>query len=105
MNLIVSGSRDFKNYGEFRSAMAITGFWQRKIECMILGDATGVDSLAENYAKFYNIPYKKFEADWNTNGRAAGPIRNSAMVDYGKKLGNCHLLALWEFFCFSPQKW
>jgi UDP-N-acetylmuramoylalanine-D-glutamate ligase len=30
------------------------------------------------------IPVETYEADWDTHGKAAGPIRNKRMLDEGK---------------------
>jgi hypothetical protein len=51
---------------------------------VIVGGAVGADTLAEHWAKDRRIPYRIFMADWATHGRAAGPIRNKAMLDEGK---------------------
>ena len=39
---------------------------------------------AEQYAAENNVPIKIFPAEWKKYGKAAGPIRNKAMLDYAK---------------------
>lgn len=51
---------------------------------LISGAAPGADSLAIQWAKARNVPYKAFPAKWKEHGRAAGPIRNQQMLDEGK---------------------
>jgi len=41
----------------------------------------GADCFASNYAKVRNFNLITKEADWDTHGKAAGPIRNSEMLD------------------------
>jgi hypothetical protein len=56
-----------------------------------VGDCpTGIDSAAKAWwwdgrdrRAVAPDSLKEFEADWKTHGRAAGPIRNQAMVDAG----------------------
>ena len=53
---------------------------------LILGDCpTGADKYALDWAKLmirklYPVDYRRFVADWETHGRAAGPFRNTEMV-------------------------
>jgi hypothetical protein len=57
--------------------------------CVIAGGASGADALAEEWArsrigKRDGISFHGFKADWAKHGRAAGPIRNQAMIDRGR---------------------
>lgn len=57
--------------------------------CVIAGGATGADAFAEKWARSYigkreGVSYHGFKADWEKHGKAAGPIRNQAMIDRGK---------------------
>lgn len=52
-------------------------------EVLILhGAATGADSLVEEVAKELGLKTKPFPAEWSKYSRAAGPIRNKAMLDF-----------------------
>jgi hypothetical protein len=51
---------------------------------LIAGGARGADIMAENYAEMLKIPRRIYYPDWNTYGRAAGPIRNRRMLIDGK---------------------
>lgn len=44
---------------------------------------TGVDLVVDKWAERNLIPVKRFPADWDKHGKAAGPIRNQQMVDKG----------------------
>lgn len=81
MKCIIAGGRKFKDaillkkeVDDFRDTHDITE--------IVSGHALGADSLGEAYANFYGIKLTIFKADWDTYGRAAGPIRNKQMIDY-----------------------
>lgn len=44
------------------------------------GGAHGVDASAERWANARCVPTVVFPADWDTHGRAAGPIRNRQLA-------------------------
>lgn len=90
MKLIIAGSRNIAQISFIRQAMSIV---QSKVEVteIVSGNARGVDSLGEQFAKENNIPLKLFPADWNKYGRAAGMRRNAEMAEYADGL-----LAIWD---------
>lgn len=53
---------------------------ERGITLIINGGAKGADALARDWARSKAIPYLTCPADWETHGRAAGPIRNKLML-------------------------
>lgn len=53
---------------------------ENEIEYLISGHAAGADTLAEEWALARGIHVKAWAADWNSHGRAAGPIRNERML-------------------------
>lgn len=48
---------------------------------VIHGDAPGADRLAGRLGKQWGAKIVKEPADWDTHGKAAGPIRNQKMLD------------------------
>lgn len=58
---------------------------------IVTGGCRGVDHSAKAWAMHHRIPHREFPADWNTHGKAAGPIRNKQMAEYADKL-----VALWD---------
>ena len=50
---------------------------------IIAGGAKGADTIAEGVGKALGLTVEVFQADWATYGRAAGPIRNKAMLQSG----------------------
>lgn len=66
----------------------------QEITEVISGGAEGVDSEAQHFASHMGhdgTPFKLFSADWKKHGRAAGPIRNKQMAEYGHAL-----LLIWD---------
>lgn len=99
MKLVVSGSRHIEDYGLFCQAMEESGFLMTRngVECIIQGGATGVDSLAKRFADEAGTTVITMKADWNEHGKAAGPIRNSEMIQYAVEDGEtAGLLAIWD---------
>ena len=88
LNVIVAGGRNYSDYkavktklDNFRSTL------KPGTEVNIIsGGATGADSLGERYAKENNLDIRRFSADWNQHGKAAGPIRNEQMATEGDVL-------------------
>ena len=77
MKLIIAGGRDYKmtpdDWGKLDEIVVTE---------VVSGCASGADKAGEYYAEQKGLPVTKFPADWNANGRAAGPIRNREMADY-----------------------
>ena len=66
---------------------------------VVSGGAPGADKGGEFWARLNRIPVKSFPADWETHGKAAGPIRNAQMAEYADALalfpggrGSCSML-------------
>lgn len=51
---------------------------------IIHGNAEGVDSEADYWARSHCIPRFVFPANWGHHKKSAGPIRNSLMLKIGK---------------------
>ena len=89
--VIVAGSRDFDDYELLkRKCMGLTRLKDVEI---VSGGARGADSLGERFAREFGIPVKRFPADWNAYGKAAGPIRNAEMAEYASKADEGYLVA------------
>lgn len=88
MKTIIAGGRNITNYSLLLSTIGESVF---TITEVISGMAPGVDTLAIDYAKDNHLPLREFHADWNQYKRAAGPIRNRQMAEYGEAL-----IAIWD---------
>ena len=49
---------------------------------------TGADALADKLAMKYGLPIKRYPADWDNEGKSAGPKRNSKMIRSEHVSGN-----------------
>jgi hypothetical protein len=90
MKVIVAGSRDVIDYLIVEEAIRSSPF-ANDITEVVSGTARGVDRLGENYAKFNNIPIKRFPANWDKYGKRAGYLRNAEMAHYSDAL-----VAVWD---------
>lgn len=92
MRLIIAGCRDF-NPDDHRMAKEVESIERAlgKATEIVHGGAKGVDSAAARWAGLVGRPSRCFMADWNTYGKAAGPLRNREMAKYGDAL-----LAFWD---------
>lgn len=78
---LICGGRDFTDEAMFGNAIGdlirLRGLPSKIIE----GGAKGADRMARTWAGQKAIEVKTEEADWNKYGKAAGHIRNQAMLD------------------------
>lgn len=97
MRVLVCGSRHFKDKDLLYNTLDATAteykLWAIPDEYgntlplgmeIISGCAKGADSIAIDYAVVNWLKLYEYPADWNTYGKAAGPIRNKQMLDEGK---------------------
>jgi hypothetical protein len=80
--ILVTGGRD--NYDWLTIERAIFDHCKQG-DVIVHGAASGADSIASQLVR-YNPDFfdeDPFPADWDTHGKAAGGIRNQAMLDSG----------------------
>lgn len=77
--VIVCGGRDFKDK-DFVFKVLDEVHKEVGISVVIHGGATGADYIAHRWARSRKINEIEMPADWETHGRAAGPMRNSLML-------------------------
>jgi hypothetical protein len=77
---VVGGSRYqqnrnfvFRAMDTLRKELGITSVAQ--------GGARGTDELIKVWAESRGVPCRTYEANWDKHGKAAGPIRNSEMLE------------------------
>lgn len=76
MRVVVCGSRVWTNMQVIKETLD-----KYHLEKIVVGDASGADTLVVRYAIENNIPYQIYKADWNSYGKAAGPRRNKQMLE------------------------
>lgn len=92
--VVIGGCRDYNNYNIFKIHVDhLLQNIRNKFNIVIVsGGATGVDAMAERYAKENSFPFELFSADWNRYGKSAGPKRNEQMVQVAD-----YVIAFWDF--------
>ena len=90
--VVVAGCRDFADY-ELLKEKCDFYLQNKKPEIIVIvsGHASGADTLGERYAQERGYETEVYPADWKTNGRAAGPIRNAQMATVADAL-----IAFWD---------
>lgn len=84
MKLIIAGGRSITV--TVQALFNLLNHFELSPSEIVSGGAYGVDNAGERYAKQYRIKLRTFPADWDKHGRAAGPIRNKEMANYGDQL-------------------
>jgi hypothetical protein len=79
IDVLVTGGRDYQNRRRvFEELDAIHA--RRTIRLIIEGGASGTDESALQWGASRCIPVVSHFADWQTNSKQAGPIRNGEML-------------------------
>lgn len=77
--VLVCGGRDYNNFGKVCEILDAI-----KPTLIIEGGASGADTLAWKWSKRNSVQRSTYKAEWDRNGKGAGPIRNQKMLDEGK---------------------
>lgn len=78
--LAIVGYRNFNDYDRFVDEITAR-YDVTDIDEIVSGACQGTDTLAEKFAAAQKIPFVAFHADWQRYGKAAGPKRNTQIVD------------------------
>lgn len=90
LKVLVCGGRDFADAVKLEQALDhINEQLGGGITMVIQGGARGADALAKAWALKRGIHVAQVDALWAHNGRAAGPIRNAAMLTLRPQLVIC----------------
>lgn len=79
--ILVCGGRDFDDAALLEQTL---NQYSDTARVLIEGGAPGADRLARSWARFRNLEVLTFYAQWQRDGKAAGPIRNRAMLANGR---------------------
>jgi hypothetical protein len=63
---------------------------------IVSGASGNIDLLGERWAEWSEAELTCFAADWNTHGKAAGPIRNRQMAEYAAATSDGALVLIWD---------
>lgn len=84
MRVQITGDRDWSDYLTIEKALrAVLDDDDPQTVIVVHGAARGADSIAGEVATELGCKVEVFPADWKKYGRAAGPIRNTEMLDSG----------------------
>ena len=83
MRILVTGSRDWTDEAIVRDAL-IRVCGEEYDNTLIHGCARGLDRIASIIADGWVWDIEAFPANWDGHGKAAGAIRNAAMIEHGK---------------------
>lgn len=75
MKVVVTGGRNYTDRNRVFYELD-----SLPISHLYVGDATGADAFALEWAKLKNIPYTMLEAKWDKYGKRAGSLRNGALL-------------------------
>jgi hypothetical protein len=81
--IVIAGCRDYNNYEEAEEFidLCVSSFAGKDNIVIVSGGAKGADMLGERYASERGFAIERYNADWKTYGRKAGPMRNNQMAE------------------------
>jgi predicted Rossmann-fold nucleotide-binding protein len=81
--VLVCGGR---NYSDEQRVFDVLNSYSHDYDftMLIQGGAPGADRAATRWADIGMIPVMCFKPNWKKHGKAAGPIRNTRMIEEGK---------------------
>lgn len=85
MAVLVCGGRDYEQH-ERVFAVLDNIHAKKEIICIVTGGAPGADAMAAKWAMQNEVKFLTVPAQWSKHGKAAGPLRNTKMLE------DCHYL-------------
>lgn len=96
MRCVIAGGRDIEDMSALIAALDACP-WSHEIREVVSGGARGADALGERLAHRRRWHVTIFRADWEGEGKAAGPLRNRRMATYAARCpAGGGLVALWD---------
>ena len=94
LKIVIAGCRNYNNYDE---AKEYIDFCIREIKknntiVILSGGSRGADAIGERYAIENGYEIRKFVANWDKYGKAAGPIRNEQMA-----IEADYIICFWDY--------
>lgn len=80
--IVIGGCRDFEDYSVFEPFVdkCLERLSKEGKITILSGHCSGVDTMAEQYAKKKKYGLEIYPAEWKKYGKRAGPLRNELMV-------------------------
>ncbi|MBR5144992.1 MAG: DUF2493 domain-containing protein [Clostridia bacterium] len=79
MKILIAGSRSIKDFD-------LSEYIPEDVELIITGGASGIDSIAEQYADKHKISKLVLRPDYHRYGKGAPLVRNKKMVDLADRV-------------------
>lgn len=81
---LICGGRDFSRITLFTQSMRDVVDQRGCPICIIHGGYKGADTMADNWAREWEVDCIRVAARWLQHGKKAGPLRNTRMIEaYG----------------------
>lgn len=80
--VLVCGGRDYDDRDHIFLTLDGLQDTYGGIDLVIQGGADGADSIAAMWARTRKVPCLTVYADWDKYGKAAGPMRNTQMLEW-----------------------
>jgi hypothetical protein len=81
--VLVCGGRDYHDAKHVWDVLDLVHA-KRGVAVLIHGAARGADCIAAAWAADRSVPAEAYPADWQRDGKRAGPMRNAKMLAEGK---------------------
>ena len=93
LRIAIIGSRTYNNYNEFKHLLIsfINNLPKDTLIEFVSGGAKGADTLAEQFAKEFNMPITVIKPDWEKYGKRAGFVRNYDIINNSN-----YVIAFWD---------
>jgi hypothetical protein len=83
MRVLICGDRDWSDRDKIKARLERLLDEVEEFITVVEGEARGADTIAREEAEKLGIKVQQFPAQWAAFGRAAGPLRNQAMLESG----------------------
>lgn len=94
LKIVIAGCRYYNNYYEAKDYIdfCIREIKKNNTIVILSGGCRGADAIGERYAIENGYEIRKFVANWDKYGKAAGPIRNEQMA-----IEADYIICFWDY--------
>ncbi|NJA56715.1 DUF2493 domain-containing protein [Streptomyces sp. NEAU-H3] len=104
--ILITGSRGWEDHDLVRAHLTAAVYQQVPAVIIHGGCPIGPDAVASWWVRQHRViglTEERHPADWKTHGRAAGPLRNTAMVGLGADLCLAFISPCTKTTCRRPH--
>ena len=94
LKIVIAGCRNYNNYYEAKDYIdfCIREIKKNNTIVILSGGCRGADAIGERYAIENGYEIRRFVANWDKYGKAAGPIRNEQMA-----IEADYIICFWDY--------